>query len=36
VARLLLRVGSQEALPDILEDAKEARKQKVLEDADEY
>ena len=36
VARLLLRVGLQEALPDILEDAKEARKQKVLEDADEY
>ena len=36
VARLLLRVGLQEALPDVLEDAKEARKQKVLEDADEY
>jgi len=36
VARLLLRVGLQEALPDLLEDAKEARKQKVLEDADEY
>jgi hypothetical protein len=36
VARLLLRVGLQAALPDLLEDAKEARKQKVLEDADEY
>ena len=36
VARLLLRIGLQEALPEVLEDAKEARKQKVLEDADEY
>jgi len=36
VARLLLRIGLQEALPGVLEDAKEARKQKVLEDADEY
>ncbi len=36
VARLLLRVGLQEALPKVLEDAKEARKQKVLEEADEY
>jgi len=36
VARLLLRIGLQEALPEVLEDAKEARKQKVLEEADEY
>ncbi|RLM83686.1 hypothetical protein D3D02_16930 [Halobellus sp. Atlit-38R] len=33
VARLLLRVGLQEALPEVLDDATEARKEKALEDA---
>jgi hypothetical protein len=36
VARLLLRIGLQEALPEVLEDAKEARKQKALEQADGF
>jgi hypothetical protein len=36
VARLLLRVGLQEALPDVFEDATEARKQKAVEQADGY
>jgi hypothetical protein len=36
MARLLLRVGLQEALPGILDDATEARKQKAIEEADSY
>ncbi|WP_338756529.1 hypothetical protein V9T20_12960 (plasmid) [Halobacterium salinarum] len=36
VARLLLRVGLQEALPDILSDAKQARKQMAVEQADGF
>lgn len=36
VARLLLRVGLQEGIPEILEDAREARKQKALEQAEGF
>lgn len=36
VARLLLRVGLQEGIPDVLNDAKEARKQKAVEQADGF
>lgn len=36
VARLLLRVGLQEALPDVLDDATEARKEKAKEQADSF
>jgi len=36
VARLLLRIGLQEALPEVLDDAMEARKQKALEQADGF
>jgi len=34
--RLLLRVGREEALPAVIDDAMEARKQKALEQADDY
>lgn len=36
VARLLIRVGLQEGLPDLLEDATEARKQAALEQASDF
>lgn len=36
VARLLLRVGLREALPEVLDDAMEARQQALLEQADSY
>lgn len=36
VARLLMRVGLREALPDIREDAQEAEKQKAVEQASGY
>ena len=36
VTRLLLRVGLQETMPDVLDDATEARKQKAVEDATSY
>lgn len=36
VARLLIRIGLQEAAPDILEDATEASKQAALEQASEF
>lgn len=36
VARLLLRVGLREGLPDVLEDAQEARKQKAVEQAEGF
>lgn len=36
VSRLLLRIGLQEALPGVLDDAMEARKQKALEQADGF
>lgn len=36
VARLLLRVGLQEGIPEILEDAQEARKQKAVEQAEGF
>ena len=36
VARLLLRVGLREGLPDVLEDAQEARKQMAVEQAEGF
>lgn len=36
VARLLLRVGLEEALPEVLSDATEARKQYAIEKADTF
>jgi hypothetical protein len=36
VARLLLRVGLQEGIPEVLEDAQEARKQKAVEQAEGF
>jgi hypothetical protein len=36
VARLLLRVGLKEAIPEVLEDAQEARKQKAVEQAEGF
>lgn len=36
VARLLIRVGLQEGAPSLLADAKEARKQAALEQANEF
>lgn len=36
LARLLLRVGLEQALPDVLDDATEARKQYAIEQADTF
>lgn len=36
VARLLIRVGLQEALPDLLDDATEARQRAALEQANDF
>jgi hypothetical protein len=36
IARLLLRIGLREGIPEVLEDAQEARKQKALEQAEGF
>lgn len=36
VARLLLRVGLQEAIPDVLDDATEARRERAIEQAETF